>query len=41
MATRKHKNYNYKDGTVAAPSLPQPIRLTPQQLEEKIAKGIC
>eukprot|EP00253_Pinus_taeda_P007901 PITA_07901 len=41
MATRKHTTHNYKDGSVVAPSLPQPIRLTPQQLEEKRAKGIC
>eukprot|EP00253_Pinus_taeda_P035039 PITA_35039 len=26
---------------VFAPSLPQPIRLTPQQLDEKRAKGLC
>eukprot|EP00253_Pinus_taeda_P026505 PITA_26505 len=41
MATRKHTTHNYKDGSVVAPSLPQPIRLTPQQLEEKRAKWIC
>eukprot|EP00253_Pinus_taeda_P036470 PITA_36470 len=41
MATRKHTTHNYKDGSVVAPSLPQPIRLTPQQLEEKRAKGLC
>eukprot|EP00253_Pinus_taeda_P028955 PITA_28955 len=41
MATKKHTTYNYKDGSVLAPSLPQPIRLTPQQLEEKRAKGLC
>ena len=41
MATRKHTTHNYKDESVAAPSLPQPIRLTPQQLEEKRAKGLC
>lgn len=35
MATRKSTTYNYKDGSVTAPSLPQPTRLTPQQLEEK------
>ena len=40
MEIRKHTTHNYKDGSVVAPSLPQPIRLTPQQLEEKIAKGI-
>ena len=41
MATRKPTTHNHKDGSVAAPSHPQPTRLTPQQLEEKIAKGIC
>ena len=41
MATRKHTTHNYKDGSGVAPGLPQPIRLTPQQLEEKIAKGLC
>eukprot|EP00253_Pinus_taeda_P028176 PITA_28176 len=41
MATRKHTTHNYKDGSVVGPSLPQPIRLTPQQLEEKRTKGIC
>ena len=39
MATRKHTTHNYKDGSVVAPSLPQPIRMTPQQLEEKEKKG--
>jgi hypothetical protein len=32
MATRKHTTHNYKDGSVVAPRLPQPIRLTPQKL---------
>ena len=41
MATRKHTSHNYKEGSVVTPSLPQPIRLTPQQLEEKRAKGLC
>ena len=41
MATRKHTTHNYKDGSVVAPSLPQPTRLTPQQLEEKRAEGLC
>ena len=41
MATRKPTTYIYKDGSVATPRLTQPIRLTPQQLEEKRAKGIC
>ena len=41
MATRKHTTHNYKYGSVVAPNIPQPIRLTPQQLQEKRAKGIC
>eukprot|EP00253_Pinus_taeda_P005153 PITA_05153 len=41
MATRKPSNHNYKDGSVVPPSLPQPTRLTPQQLEEKREKGLC
>jgi len=41
MAIRKHTTHNNKDGSVAAPSHPQPTRLTPQQLEEKKAKGLC
>ena len=41
MVTRKPTTHNYKDGSVVARSLPQPIRLTLQQLEEKIAKWIC
>ena len=39
MATRKPTTHNY--GSVVSPSLPQPTRLTPQQLEEKGEKGIC
>jgi len=41
MATKKPTTHNYKDGSVVAPSLPQPTRLTPQQLEEKRAKQFC
>ena len=41
MATKKSTTHNYKDVSVAAPSLPQPTRLIPQQLEEKRAKGLC
>src|ERR1700727_2504867 len=41
METRKPTTHNYKDGSVVAPSLPQPTRFTPQQFEEKRAKGIC
>ena len=39
MATRKPTTHNYKYGSVIAPSLPQPTRLTPQQLEEKKLKA--
>ena len=41
MATRKSTTHNYKHGSVATPSLPQPTRFTPQKLEEKREKGIC
>ena len=41
METKKLTTHNYKDGSVVAPNLPQPTRLTPQQLEEKRAKGLC
>ena len=41
MASRKPTTHIYKDGNVSTPRLPQPTRLTPQQLEEKRAKGIC
>eukprot|EP00253_Pinus_taeda_P024457 PITA_24457 len=41
MATKKPNTHNYKDGSVVSPSLPRPIRLKPQQLEEKREKGIC
>ena len=41
MATRKHTSHNYKYESVVTHSLPQLIRLTPQQLEEKRAKVLC
>ena len=41
MATRKPTTQIYKDGSVATPRLPQPTRLTPQQMEEKREKGLC
>ena len=41
METRKPTTHNYKDGSVDSPSLPQPTRLTLQQLEEKRAKDLC
>ena len=41
MATRKPTTHIYKNGSVSSPRLPQPTRLTPLQLEEKRAKGLC
>ena len=41
MVTRKPTTHNYKYGSVSIPILPQPTRLTPQKLEEKIEKGLC
>ena len=41
MEKRKSTTHNYKYGSVISPSLPQLTRLTPQQLEEKRAKGLC
>ena len=41
METSKPTTHIYKDGSVPTPILPQPTRLTPQQLEEKRAKGLC
>jgi len=41
MATRKPTTHNHKDGSVVVPSHPQPTMLTPKQLEEKRAKGLC
>ena len=40
MATMKSTPHNYKDGSVVSPSLPQPTRVTPEQLEEKREKGV-
>ena len=41
MVTRKPTTHIYKYGSVATPRLPQPTRLTPQQLDEKREKGLC
>ena len=41
MVTRKPSTHFYKEGSLATPRFPQPKRLTPQQLEEKIEKGLC
>eukprot|EP00253_Pinus_taeda_P029589 PITA_29589 len=41
METRKPTTHNYKDVSVVSPILPQPIRLSQQQLEEKRANRLC
>ena len=41
MGKRKPTTHIYKDGSVATTKVPQPTRLTPQQLEEKREKGLC
>ena len=41
IATRKSTTQFYKEGSVATSRFSQPTRLTPQQLEEKRAKGLC
>ena len=39
METRNPTTHNYNYGSVFSPSLPQPTRFTPQQLEEKNKNG--
>ena len=41
MEIRKSTPHNYNNGSVVSPSLPQPTRVRPQQLEEKREKGLC
>ena len=41
MATMNSTPHSYEDGSVVSPSLSQPTRVTPQQLEEKREKGLC
>ena len=41
METRNPTTQNYKYGSAFSPSLPQPTRVMPQQLEEKREKGLC
>ena len=41
MVTRNPTTRIYKYGSVATPRIPQPTRLTPQQLEGKREKGLC
>ena len=41
MPTNKSSPNNDKEESVVWASLPQPTRVTPQQLEEKREKGLC
>lgn len=41
MKTRNPTTHDYNYGSVSSPSLPQPTRLTPQQLEDIREKGLC
>ena len=41
MATRKPTTHFYKEGSVATPRIPQPTRLTPQNLDKKEKNGFA
>jgi hypothetical protein len=41
MATRRTTPNIYRENNVPSSKKPQPTRLTPQQLEERKAKGVC
>jgi hypothetical protein len=41
MATRRTYPNIYRENNAPSPKTPQPTRLTPQQLEERKAKGLC
>jgi hypothetical protein len=41
MATRRNYPNIYRENNAPSPKTPQPTRLTPQQLEERKAKGLC
>ena len=41
METMNPITHDYNYTCVVSPSLPQPTRFTPQQLEEKSEKGFC
>ena len=41
MERRNPTTHEYNFGSVFSPSLPQPTRLTPQQLKQKREKGLC
>ena len=41
MATRRTYPNIYRENNAPSPKTPQPTRWTPQQLEERKAKGLC
>jgi hypothetical protein len=41
MATRRTNPNSYRENNAPSSKTPQPTRLTPQQLEERKAKGLC
>ncbi|KAH9291976.1 hypothetical protein KI387_042841, partial [Taxus chinensis] len=41
LCSRRPPFINTKDRSISSPSFSRPIRLTPQQMEEKRAKGLC
>jgi hypothetical protein len=41
MATRRTNPNIYRENNAPSSKAPQPTRLTPQQLEERKAKGLC
>ena len=41
MATRRTTSNNYRENNVPSSNLPQPAKLTHQQMDEKRAKGPC
>jgi hypothetical protein len=41
MATRRTTANIYRENNVSSSKMPQPTRLTPQQLEERKTKGLC
>jgi hypothetical protein len=41
MSTKRLPSNTYKENNVPSSNLPKPIRLTPQQMDEIISKGLC
>ncbi|KAH9298871.1 hypothetical protein KI387_030553, partial [Taxus chinensis] len=41
LCSRRPPFINTRDHSISSPSFARPIRLTPQQMEEKRAKGLC